>query len=288
VRAHYDTGNEFYSQFLGEEMVYSCAYFLQPNEALDAAQARKLDLVLRKLRLMPGQQFLDVGCGWGSLVIRAARDYGARATGITVSPEQAEFARRQAQELGLEDRVTILEADYRDVEAQYDAVASIGMFEHVGAAQLPTYFAKMRQLVRPGGAFLNHGISQRNRPRRGLRLPTVHRPTFVSTYVFPDGELVPVEQTIELAERAGFEVRDAEAMRMHYAVTLRRWVANLESRREAALAAGGERVYRIWRVYMAGAAVAFEMGAFSVYQLLCVDPKASWSFGRRWAIATDN
>ncbi len=288
VRSHYDTGNDFYSLFLGEELVYSCAYFLTPDDTLDAAQARKLDLILRKLQLRPGQRFLDIGCGWGGLVIRAARDYGAEATGTTLSPAQAEYARAKVAELGLEDRVTILEADYRDVGGEYDAIASVGMFEHVGRERLPGYFSHLRRLLRPGGALLNHGISERNRPRKGLRMPTIARPTFVSTYVFPDGELVPVEQAIEIAERAGFEVRDAEAMRLHYALTLRRWIANLERNREAALAAADERTYRIWRAYMAGAVVAFELEAFSIYQLLCVDPAAPWSFGRSWAIAADD
>ncbi len=288
IRSHYDTGNEFYELFLGEEMVYSCAYFLDPAESLDTAQARKLDLILRKLQLRPGQRLLDIGCGWGALVIRAARDYGAEATGTTLSPAQADYARRRVKELDLEDRVTILETDYRDVTGSYDAIASVGMFEHVGRAQLPGYFAHLRSLVAPGGALLNHGISERNRPKQGLRMPTVHRPGFVSTYVFPDGELVPVERAIEVAERAGFEVRDAEGMRMNYALTLRRWIANLERHRAAAVAAAGERTYRIWRAYMAGAVVAFELEAFSIYQLLCADPAAPWSYGRSWAIAADD
>jgi cyclopropane-fatty-acyl-phospholipid synthase len=288
VRSHYDTGNEFYEQFLGEEMVYSCAYFLRPDEPLDAAQARKLDLVLRKLQLQPGQRFLDVGCGWGALAIRAARDYGAEAVGTTLSPAQAEYARRRVKDLGLTDRVTILERDYRDLDGDFDAVASVGMFEHVGRGRLAGYFEHLRHLVRPGGALLNHGISQRHRPKEGLRLPSVHRPSFISTYVFPDGELVPVERSIELAERAGWEVRDAEALRVNYALTLRRWIENLERNKESAIAAGGDSVYRIWRAFMAGAAVAFEKSAFSVYQLVCVDPGAPWALGRQWAIAADD
>ena len=288
IRSHYDTGNDFYAQFLGEEMVYSCAYFLDPSDSLDSAQARKQDLILRKLRLRPGHRFLDVGCGWGSLVIRAARDYGAEATGTTLSSAQADYARQRVKELGLEGKVTILEMDYRDIKGEFDAIASVGMFEHVGSSELAGYFKHLRGLLRPGGALLNHGITQRNRPRQGLRLPTIHRPTFVSTYVFPDGELSPVERSIEIAERAGFEVRDVEAMRTHYALTLRRWVTNLERNRDAALAAADERTYRTWRTYMAGSVVAFEEGALSVYQLLCVDPAAPWSFGRSWAIASDD
>ncbi len=288
IRHHYDTGNEFYSLFLGDEMVYSCAYFLTPDDTLDAAQGRKLDLILRKLRVQPGQRFLDVGCGWGSLVIRAARDYGAEAVGTTLSAAQATYARRRVKELELDDRVTILEQDYRDLDGHFDAIASVGMFEHVGRAQLPGYFAHLRRLLAPGGALLNHGISERNRPKKGFKLPRRSQPTFVGTYVFPDGELVPVERSIEVAERAGFEVRDAEAMRMNYALTLRRWVANLERNRQRALRVASEEVYRIWRAYMAGAVVAFEEAAFGIYQLVCVDPAAPWRHGRAWAIAADD
>ncbi len=287
VTHHYDTGNDFYSLFLGEEMVYSCAYFLTPDDSLDAAQSRKLDLILRKLRLQPGQRFLDIGCGWGSLVIRAARDYGAYATGITLSPAQADLARSRAKEQGLEDRVTILEKDYRDVSDTYDAIASVGMFEHVGRDKLAGYFAHLRNILADDGALLNHGISERNRGKPGRRRKR-GKPTFVSTYVFPDGELVPVEETIEIAERAGFEVRDAEALRTSYAQTLRRWLANIEHNREAAIAASSEQTYRIWRAYIAGAVVAFEEAAFSIYQLLCTPPGAPWSFGRSWAIAADD
>ncbi len=288
IRHHYDTGNEFYELFLGEEMVYSCAYFLTPDDTLDEAQGRKLDLVLRKLRLQPGQRFLDIGCGWGSLVIRAAREYGVEATGSTLSAAQAEYARRRVKELDLEDRVTIVEQDYRDLDGTFDAIASVGMFEHVGRAQLVPYFEQLRSLLAPGGAVLNHGISERNRAAPGFRLPRRSQPTFVGTYVFPDGELVPVERTIEIAERAGFEVRDAEALRMNYALTLRKWVANLERNRRKALTVASEETYRIWRAYMSGAVVAFEAAAFGVYQLLCVDPAAPWRHGRSWAIAADD
>ncbi len=288
IRHHYDTGNDFYELFLGDEMVYSCAYFLTPDDTLDEAQGRKLDLILRKLRLQPGQRFLDIGCGWGSLVIRAARDYGVEAVGTTVSAAQADYARRRVKELELEDRVTILEQDYRDVTGQFDAIASVGMFEHVGRDQLTPYFEHLRSLLAPGGALLNHGISQRNRPRPGPKLPRRSKPNFVGVYVFPDGELVPVERTIEIAERAGFEVRDAEALRMNYALTLRRWIANLEANHDEAVRVASEEVYRIWRAYMSGAVVAFEEASFSVYQLLCADPSAPWVHGRSWAIAADD
>ncbi len=288
IESHYDIGNDFYEVFLDAEMSYTCAYFLDPAESLNAAQARKHDLVLRKLRLQPGARYLDVGCGWGSMLIRAARDYGAVATGVTLSEEQAEYARQAAKEAGFDDRIKVLVRDYRDLDGEYDAISAVGMFEHVGRAKHAAYFEKLRSLVAPGGALLNHSISQRNRPKPGLRLPTIHRPTFVSTYVFPDGELVPVETTIETAERAGFEVRDAEALRANYPLTLRHWIANLENNRDAALAAGDDRLYRIFRLYMAGAVAAFEMEAFSVYQLLCVDPGAPWAHGRAWATAADD
>jgi cyclopropane-fatty-acyl-phospholipid synthase len=288
LRHHYDTGNDFYSQFLGEEMVYSCGYFLAPDDPLDTAQARKLDLILRKLQLRPGQRFLDIGCGWGALVIRAARDYGVEATGVTLSSEQAEHGRRLVADLRLEGRVTIREMDYRDVAGRFDAIASIGMFEHVGPAQLPTYFAQLRRLLEPEGVLLNHGISDRRRGRPRVPRLRRRRPTFISTYVFPDGQLAHLDAAVVAAEQAGFEVRDAESLRASYALTLRRWVGNLERNHDAAVAAAGERAYRIWRIYMAGSVVAFEQGALSVYQLLCTKPPAPWSYGRSWALAADD
>jgi cyclopropane-fatty-acyl-phospholipid synthase len=283
VTHHYDTGNDFFRQFLDPDLVYSCAYFLDPDEPLEVAQRRKLDMVCRKLELQPGMRLLDVGCGWGALVLHAAAEYGVEAVGITLSGEQADLARRRVEEAGLSNRVVILQSDYREVEGTFDAIASIGMVEHVGERQLGHYFRHLHGLLAPDGQLLNHGITSRDRSRRRGR-----KPTFVSTYVFPDGELVPVERVIAPAERAGFEVRDLESLRLSYARTLRHWVANLQRNREAAVAVSSEKVYRIWRVYMAGSAVAFEQGGVSVYQALLSKPERPWRYGRHHLLAADD
>ncbi len=282
VTYHYDTGNDFYELFLGESMAYSSAYFLDAAETLDVAQRRKLDLVCRKLKLSSGMRFLDIGCGWGSLVVHAAANYGVEATGVTLSEEQAEYAQRWVKEAGVEGRVKIVVADYREIKGQYDAVASIGMFEHVGRKKLPEYYGQVRKLMAPGGQLLNHGIVTRDRH------PGRKRPTFVSTYVFPDGELELVDVVVGEAEEAGFEVRDMESLRMSYAHTLRRWVANLESHHDAAVRTTNERTYRIWRMYMAGSSVAFAHAGIGVYQLLLSDPERPWRYGRRRLLAKDD
>jgi cyclopropane-fatty-acyl-phospholipid synthase len=283
VRYHYDTGNEFFETFLDERMVYSCGDFLRGDEPLDTAQQRKLDLICRKLELSESQRFLDVGCGWGGLVIHAARNYGVYATGITLSPQQAQYARIKVKELDLEDRVEILELDYRDVSGSFDAIASVGMFEHVGGEQLALYFEKLRSVLAPGGQLLNHGITNRHRDMKRKR-----KDSFVGRYVFPDGDLRPVEESIEAAERSGFELRDVEAMRMSYALTLRHWVERLEANRDLAIEYSSEKTYRVWRVYMAGSAIAFEQGAIGLYQLLLSDPARPWQYGRARLLASDD
>jgi cyclopropane-fatty-acyl-phospholipid synthase len=282
IQYHYDVGNDFYRLFLDESMVYSSAAFLQPNEPLEIAQRRKLDLICRKLQLRPGQRMLDVGSGWGALVVHAARTYGVEAVGITLSSQQAEYSRSLASRLGVDDRVTILEQDYREVAGTFDAIASVGMFEHVGRSKMQVYFEQLRALLADGGVILNHGIGTRERNRGRSR------PTFVSTYVFPDGELLPIEEVVGVAERAGLEVRDLESLRTSYALTLRNWVANLEANKNAAVDAAGERVYRIWRTFMAGSALSFERARIGVYQLLLADPARPWSYGRDWMTAGDD
>jgi cyclopropane-fatty-acyl-phospholipid synthase len=284
VRHHYDTGNDFFELFLDPEMVYSCAYFLDRNEKLAEAQRRKLDLICRKLQLRPGQRLLDVGCGWGALVRHAAANYGVEAVGVTLSPRQAEEAEKRNRLFGLADRVSIRVQDYRDVAGEFDAIASVGMFEHVGGKELATYFTKLHELLGPQGILLNHGITTRARPGRFAR----PRKSFVNTYVFPDGELLPIEQSIEAAEAAGFETRDVENIRTSYALTLRHWVANLEANREAAIAAADDLTYRIWRMYMAGSAVAFESAAIAVYQAIYTTAGRDWTLGRTWATAGDD
>lgn len=280
VRSHYDTGNDFFASFLDPAMVYSCAYFLDPEESLAAAQDRKLDVVCRKLQLSPGQRLLDVGCGWGALVIHAAMHYDVEAVGVTVSPEQAEEAQRRVKEAGVEGRVTILTRDYRDVDGEFDAIASVGMFEHVGAKELGAYFGHLFGMLGPRGILLNHGITTRQRKSKG-------KPTFVSTYVFPDGELHPVEMSITAAESAGFHVRDVESLRPSYALTLRRWVANLE-KNAVRTTREDELRYRLFRLYMAGSAIAFEAGGTDVYQLVAVKPERPWTLGRSFMIASDD
>jgi cyclopropane-fatty-acyl-phospholipid synthase len=273
VRSHYDVGNEFYALWLDARMVYSCAYFDTGEEDIHVAQEAKLDLICRKLRLEHGETLLDIGCGWGSLVLHAAERYGVRATGITLSERQATFARARIAEAGLADRCRIEVRDYRDLprEAVFDKVVSVGMFEHVGRARLPTYFSQAFRLTRPGGLFLNHGIvtlSSHPVPLRMLERPLARRTSFIQRYVFPDGELVPPADVLRLAEAAGFETRDLESLREHYAHTLRRWVGRLEEHHDEAARIAGEMTYRIWRLYMSGSARAFARGRIGVIQTL--------------------
>jgi cyclopropane-fatty-acyl-phospholipid synthase len=269
IAFHYDVSNDFYRLWLDEEMVYSCAVYAAADETLEAAQRRKLDLVCTKLRLRPGDRLLDIGCGWGALVIRAAREHGVRAHGITLSRDQYEFARDRIAALGLGGRASVELRDYRDLpgEAVYDKIASVGMFEHVGLANLPRYFSAARRLLKPGGLFLNHGITSRE---PGWQKSVTTR--FINRYVFPDGELDSVANIQGVMERSGFEILHVEALRPHYATTLREWVRRLEANREAAVRVCGERVYRVWRLYMAGCALQFERGDTGVYQILLGKP----------------
>ncbi len=283
IRFHYDVGEAFFRLWLDRRLTYSCAYFERdddPVRDLDAAQEAKLDLVCRKLDLRPGQRLLDIGCGWGSLIIHAAERYKVNAVGVTLSAHQADEANRRAALMGLEHRVRAEVRDYRDLAelGPFDAVASIGMFEHVGAANLPLYFQAAFGALAPGGRFLNHGIATSERGaaagstaaawRGGLR-----RATFTERYVFPDGELVPVERAVKAArDAAGFELLDVQSLRPHYALTLRAWVARLEASWDEAVAAAGAEVARTWRLYMAGARVGFEHGDLDVAQLLLARP----------------
>jgi cyclopropane-fatty-acyl-phospholipid synthase len=268
ISHHYDISNDFYRLFLDRRMVYSCAYFETPEYDLDTAQERKLDHICRKLRLQPGQRLLDIGCGWGGLVIHAAQRYGVDATGITLSSRQAELASERIREAGLADRARVRVQDYREVDEShpFDALVSVGMFEHVGSELLPIYFAKAMSLVRPRGVFLNHGIA------RGGRATTPRGRSFSDTYVFPDGELVPIHTTLEAAEGAGWEVRDVESLREHYMLTLRHWVRRLEDHHEEALRYVQEPTYRVWRLFMAGSAQGFRTERHNLYQTLLVRP----------------
>jgi cyclopropane-fatty-acyl-phospholipid synthase len=266
VTFHYDVSNDFYALWLDGRMVYSCAYFSRAAEDLDEAQERKLDYICCKLRLRPGQRLLDIGCGWGGLVMHAVAHYGVDATGITLSRPQVELANRRIADAGLADRCRVLAQDYRQAEASppYDALVSVGMFEHVGEDMLAAYFDQAMKLLRPGGAFLNHGIA-----RRATDKPT-HGPNFNDTYVFPDGELAPINVTLQAAEQSGFEVRDVESLREHYALTLRHWVRRLEANHAKALEFVDEPTYRVWRLFMSGSAHGFAHGRLNVYQTLLV------------------
>jgi len=267
ISYHYDLPAEFYGLWLDECMVYSCAYFGSPDEDLDRAQQRKLDYICRKLRLRRGERLLDIGCGWGALVMHAAAHYGVEAVGITLSAPQAEVARPRLRASGLNDRCRVEVADYRDVDdgRQYDKIVSVGMFEHVGEALLPEYFGRAWNLLRPGGVFLNHGIAYSATYRR-------RGPSFTDRYVFPDGEMVPISTSLRAAELSGFEVRDVESLREHYALTLHHWVRRLEAHAEEARRITDETTYRIWRLYMAGAAHGFRSGRLNVYQTLLAKP----------------
>ena len=269
VRFHYELPNDFFSLWLDPRMAYSTAYFSDPGEDLDAAQERKLEYICRKLRLRPGERLLDIGCGWGGLVLHAAKTRGAKALGITLSRPQAELARQRIREEGLEDRCRVEILDYREVEdpSGYDKIASIGMFEHVGESRLEEYFDRVWRLLRPRGVFLNHGIAS-----SGAAGSTPSGPSFIDRYIFPDGDLIPIGTTLRVAERCGFEVRDVESLREHYVLTLRHWVRRLEANHGRALQIVGEETFRTWRLYLWGSAYWFRIGRNNVYQALLVKP----------------
>ena len=261
VRHHYDVSNDFYRLVLGPSLVYSCAYFESPEDTLEQAQERKLDLICRKLALEPGERFLDIGCGWGSLVLHAAARYGVHATGVTLSEPQAALARERAEQAGLADRVDVRVADYRELDGEFDKIASVGMYEHVGRAELARYVRTAYERLRPGGLMLNHGITR-------LDSQPPNPKTFIARYIFPDGELHPVGDLIGALQANRMEIRDVESLREHYPLTLRAWMANLREHRAAAEAEVGAERARSWDLYMLGSALAFEAGEISIYQVL--------------------
>ncbi|MEU7582446.1 cyclopropane-fatty-acyl-phospholipid synthase family protein [Streptomyces sp. NPDC041068] len=276
ISHHYDVGNDFYELVLGPSMVYSCAYWDSPDAALEGAQRDKLELVSRKLALKPGMRLLDVGCGWGSMAIHAAREHGVSVVGVTLSQEQAAYARKRIADEGLTDRIEIRVQDYRDVrDGPYDAISSIGMAEHVGSERYLEYANDLYALLKPGGRLLNHQIARR--PQADESAYTVDE--FIDAYVFPDGELAPVGTTVDLLERAGFEVRDLESIREHYALTLRRWVANLEANWDEGQRLTSPGRARVWRLYMAASALAFERNRIGVNQVLAVKTPESGESG---------
>ncbi len=268
IAFHYDVSNAFYALWLDPAMVYSCAYFERPDDSLANAQQAKLDHICRKLRLNPGERFLDIGCGWGALVMHAARHYGVQAHGVTLSTQQLDLARKRIKAAGLSGRVSVELCDYRDLccesaQLLFDKVASVGMFEHVGLKNLPQYFAKVHSLLRPGGLFLNHGITH-DEEGWGAALSA----KFINRYVFPDGELDLLSNVQREMERSHFEILDVEGLRSHYALTLRHWVRNLDAQHAEARRQVSEATYRVWRLYMAASAMEFESGELGLYQIL--------------------
>ncbi|HEY3941734.1 MAG TPA: cyclopropane-fatty-acyl-phospholipid synthase family protein [Acidimicrobiales bacterium] len=275
VRHHYDISNAFYQLVLGPSLTYSCARFTDDSMGLDAAQQAKHDLICRKLGLdeRPGMRLLDVGCGWGSMALHAATSYGAQVVGITLSDAQVQLARERVARAGVQGQVEIRRQDYRELTGeQFDAISSIGMFEHVGKSKIATYFQSLHQLLTPTGRLLNHAISSVGGSRLASR-------TFVGRYVFPDGELIDVGEVALAMEQAGFEVRDVESLREHYARTLRAWVANLESHWDDAVDEVGIRRSRAWLLYMAASAIGFAEGDIAVHQVLGVRPGADGQSG---------
>lgn len=296
ISYHYDQPVDFYRPWLGESLVYSCGYFQSGADSIDIAQKNKLELICRKLRLAPFDRFLDIGCGWGSLILHAAGEHGAQAHGITLSREQASVASARIEAAQLTGSCKVELLDYRSAPEQlgsFDKIASVGMFEHVGLVNLPLYFRTVYNLLRPGGTFLNHGIACADSAvRRGgtfvdktvipffrdvLKLRRPQGSSFIDRYVFPDGQLVTLSEALQAAESAGFEVRDVESLREHYALTLRHWVEGLQRNAGTVLKLVSETTYRIWLLYMAGSASAFQRGDISVYQTLLCRPERGQS-----------
>lgn len=271
VQYHYDVSDEFYRLFLGPSMVYSCAFFARPEATLEEAQEAKLELVCRKLDLQPGERLLDVGCGWGGLITHSVERYGVGGLGITLSEHQLAAARTRLSALPAH-HMEVRAADYRQLgDLVFDKVASVGMLEHVGSERLDAYFEAMFRATRPGGLFLNHAIAALT-PRQTIPWLSREGGGFIRRYIFPDSELIPVARVIEAAEKAGFEVRDLESLREHYAETLAHWLHRLEEGFHEAVRLVGEERARAWRLYLASSSVGFRLGEFSVFQLLLVRP----------------
>ncbi len=281
IRFHYDLSNEFYALWLDSQLVYSCGYFESADASLEAAQCAKLDHICRKLRLQPGERFLDIGCGWGALLVHAAQAYGVQAHGVTLSQRQYEFTQQRIRDAGLQDRVSVELRDYRDLggDSCFDKIASVGMFEHVGLDNLPLYFACAERLLKPSGLFLNHGITHEAHGANES-LST----SFINRYVFPDGQLDTIGHIQCAMEDAHFEVLDVEGLRRHYALTLSAWVNRLERHHEQALRHVNEATYRVWRLYMSACALEFDAGALGIYQILAAKrgtPSTALSLTRR-------
>lgn len=267
IRFHYDVGNDFYRLFLDREMIYSCAYFTDWSNGIDQAQHDKLEMICRKLRLAPGDRFLDIGSGWGGLLLHAAKYHGVRGHGITLSEVQLDAARERIAAAGLSDRVTVEIRDYADLDGTFDKIASIGMYEHIGLENIPKYMKAVRRVLAPDGLFLNHAISHRASPD-GRRFGTRPEQKAVLRYIFPGGALDDIGHTVTAMEQAGFEVHDVEAWRRHYAQTTKLWCERLTARRSEAEVLVGPEAYRIWVAYLAGVSLAFSRGTLRIFQTL--------------------
>ncbi|QID18365.1 class I SAM-dependent methyltransferase [Nitrogeniibacter mangrovi] len=278
IQYHYDVSNDFYRAWLDPEMVYSCAYFRRDSDRLATAQIQKLDHILTKLRVRPGERLLDIGCGWGALIVRAARDYGARCTGITLSQNQYDLARERIREAGVEDRCEVRLMDYRDLSGRFDKITSVGMFEHVGLKQLPAYFRTLHALLDEGGIAMNHGITSAD-PDSGETPLGGGR--FIDRYVFPNGELPHLSLVIREMSAAGLEVQDVESLRRHYALTLRHWIERFEAAGPRLREMVGDKRHRIWRAYLAGCAFGFSQGWMGLHQIVATrrnDPVAEHDY----------
>ncbi len=284
IRHHYDVSNDFYRLWLDRHLVYSCAYFRTGAEALDTAQEQKLEHICRKLRLKPGERLLDIGCGWGGLLRWAAAHHGIEGVGVTLSEQQVSLARQEIADAGLADRIEIRLQDYRDIDGResFDKVVSVGMYEHVGLANMPVYFGTIGRLLKPGGAVLNHGITQGDAGGRAKGLPGGE---LIDKHVFPGGELPSLSRVAHEVAASGLEVVDVENLRPHYALTLKHWVRRLEARSTGAIHAASPEQYRIWRIYMAAMAFAFDRGWLSVAQVLALKPRAQGMAERPWTRA---
>ncbi|ADG89136.1 cyclopropane-fatty-acyl-phospholipid synthase [Thermobispora bispora] len=266
IHHHYDVSNRFYEWVLGPSMAYTCAVFPRPDASLEEAQYTKFDLVAKKLDLKPGMRLLDVGCGWGGMVMHAAREYGVKALGVTLSRQQAEWAQKAIAEAGLSGLAEVRHMDYRDVpETGFDRISSIGLTEHIGKKNLPFYFGFLYRKLKPGGRLLNHCITRPTGVEKSM-----NKRGFINRYVFPDGELVSVGHLIRQMEDIGFEIRHQENLREHYALTLRHWVANLDRHWDEAVEEVGEGTARVWRLYMTGSIVGFERDKVQLHQVLAV------------------
>jgi len=279
IQFHYDISNSFYSLFLGNEMQYSCGYFTDPDNSLDQAQYDKLDMICRKLRLQPEEKLLDIGCGWGGLICHAAQHYGVKAYGVTLSQKQFDFTTAKIKRLGLEDRVKVELRDYSTLEGTYDKIASIGMFEHIGIANMPKYFQKINSLLRDRGILLNHGISRHAKPTRRAARKIRPERRLLLKYIFPGSELDNVGHTVDLLEINGFEVHDVEAWREHYALTTRHWYRGLMARKEEAINLVGLERFRMWALYLAGVSIGFTDGSMHICQVVASKHSAKGASG---------